>query len=724
MKVVFRVDSSIAMGGGHLVRCHTLAKILRRRGVKVTFVCRDHTGNLIENLIKDSFKVIALPPPLIEAVNSDDYAVWLGVDQIVDATETKLALENEKPDWLIVDHYGLDEKWEGKMRPFVKKIMVIDDLANRSHDCEILLDQNFSLKGHDRYSDLVANDCCKLIGPRYALLHEDYSSYKKVQPNRNNEIQKILIYLGGMDLDNLTCKALQALSNPSLSHIHVDVVVGNNNNSHREDVDRHVALRPLTLLHEPQQSLVYLILNSDLALGAGGATTWERLCLGLPSLLVSAADNQKQACESLARCDLINYAGNSASLSVSVLESYFESLINDRPKLKEQSSLGQVLVDGLGALRVAEMISSSSEKNLIIRPAQKGDFLNSHGWEVADELFQKPKAVAEMWESFRLEYLRVLLNPNFRSYVAELSGVVIGRVTFEKDKDFFIVDSSFDEVFVTDRIKSKIICSSCSLVMEGKKFFISKNSSCYQRTSWYFISRNTKSKFPLLPKPLLISILSDESSWINDYIQELVFDWLAQGYSVCWVHETDQLLEGDLCFYIACSKIVSKDVLKKFKNNLVIHESDLPRGKGWSPLTWQILENKNKIPVTLFEAESKVDSGVIYDQEWITFEGHELVDDLRYKQAGATLDLCKRFVINYPSSIDSHHTQAGGETFYKRRSSEDSELNPNKSIKDQFNLLRIVDNKKYPAFFEQSGYLYQLKISKLLRHKGIRKKND
>ena len=722
MKIVFRVDASSAIGGGHIVRCHTIAKILRQRGAQVTFVCRDHIGNLIENLIKDSFKVMVLPSPLIGAVNSDGYAVWLGVDQIVDARETKLALENEKPDWLIVDHYALDEKWEGKMRPFVKKIMVIDDLANRSHDCEILLDQNFSLEGHNRYADLVTDDCCKLIGPRYALLHEDYNSYKKVQPKRRNEIKNILIYLGGIDPDNITCKALQALSAPSLSHIHVDVVVGNNNNLYREDVERHVASRPLTILHEPQQRLVYLISRSDFSLGAGGATTWERLCLGLPSLLVSAADNQKQACESLAHCNLINYAGSSGSLSVSGLQFSFETLVNDHSKLKKQSNLGQALVDGLGALRVAEMIFSSSKKKITIRPAEKEDFFNSHGWEVADELFQKPKTVAKIWEALRLEYLRVLSNPSLRSYVAELGGVAIGRVTFEKDKAAFVVDASFEEVFVSDSIKSKIICSSYSLLKSGIKLFISEGSNYYQRASCYLVLRNTKSEFPLLRKPLFISILSDESSWINEYIQELVYCWLVLGYSVCWVHELDQLSDGGICFYIACSKIVPKDVLRKFKNNLVIHESDLPEGKGWSPLTWQILENKNKIPVTLFEAESKVDSGVIYDQEWISFEGHELVDELRFAQAEATLNLCKRFVNNYPPALDSDNAQAQGETFYKRRYPEDSELNPNKSIKDQFNLLRIVDNEKYPAFFEQGGYLYKLKISKLLWHKRINKR--
>ena len=139
----------------------------------------------------------------------------------------------------------------------------------------------------------------------------------------------------------------------------------------------------------------------------------------------------------------------------------------------------------------------------------------------------------------------------------------------------------------------------------------------------------------------------------------------------------------------------------------------MPKGKGWSPLTWQILEGKNRIPATLFEAAEKVDSGVIYAQEWMEFEGHELIDELREEQASATIKLCKRFVDGYPQILDQAHEQAGEESFYPRRREADSELDLTQSLESQFDLLRVVDNQRYPAFFQYKHKRYSLKIEKV-----------
>ncbi len=160
------------------------------------------------------------------------------------------------------------------------------------------------------------------------------------------------------------------------------------------------------------------------------------------------------------------------------------------------------------------------------------------------------------------------------------------------------------------------------------------------------------------------------------------------------------------------SKIVSKDIRNKFKHTLVVHESELPIGRGWSPLTWQILEGKNKIPVTLLEAEDSVDSGRIYKQTWIDFLGSELVDDLRNRQAKATNKLCQWFVEEYPQSTNNAKEQNGTPSYYCRRLRKDSQMELNKSLIEQFNLLRIVDNQKYPAYFIHKGQRYNLAIEK------------
>lgn len=141
-----------------------------------------------------------------------------------------------------------------------------------------------------------------------------------------------------------------------------------------------------------------------------------------------------------------------------------------------------------------------------------------------------------------------------------------------------------------------------------------------------------------------------------------------------------------------------------------MHESDLPQGKGWSPLTWQILDGQPRIPVTLIEAAERVDSGVIYAQRWLEFQGHELIDELRAAQAEATHDLCRWFVDTYPRSAEQGRPQQGEESFYARRRPADSRLDPEQPLAEQFNLLRVVDNERYPAFFEWRGKRYTLSI--------------
>jgi methionyl-tRNA formyltransferase len=188
--------------------------------------------------------------------------------------------------------------------------------------------------------------------------------------------------------------------------------------------------------------------------------------------------------------------------------------------------------------------------------------------------------------------------------------------------------------------------------------------------------------------------------------------WLRAGHRVLWTHQVRALQAADFCFYLSLSTIVPANIRAMFRHNLVVHESDLLHGKGWSPLTWQILEGKNEIPVTLIEAEDKVDSGVIYAQEWIECAGHELIDELRQMQAETTLKLCEYFVSSYPEILGQARIQVGEESFHPRRREADSELNPVQTLDAQFNLLRVVDNQRYPAFFNLRGQGYFLRIDR------------
>ena len=205
--------------------------------------------------------------------------------------------------------------------------------------------------------------------------------------------------------------------------------------------------------------------------------------------------------------------------------------------------------------------------------------------------------------------------------------------------------------------------------------------------------------------------MDNPNSWFYPHA-EVLRDTLAKNHDVVLVHSVAELAPGDCLFILSCEKLIKPATLALHKNNLVIHSSDLPAGKGWSPLTWQILEGKNDITSTLFEAVEAVDAGVIYLQETIQFAGHELTDELHAAQGESIKRLVLEFVEKYPAIIEKGRVQSGEESFYPRRKLEDSQLDVNKTIADQFDLLRVVDNERYPAFFTHRGQTYLIKIYK------------
>lgn len=211
---------------------------------------------------------------------------------------------------------------------------------------------------------------------------------------------------------------------------------------------------------------------------------------------------------------------------------------------------------------------------------------------------------------------------------------------------------------------------------------------------------------------MIITFISDANSWMNGYILPFIQQLEQEGPAITWVHKADEIPAGDLVFYLGCGQVVSPAILQRNSHNLVVHESSLPKGKGWSPLTWQILEGLNDIPITLFEATEHVDSGVIYMRDIMHFKGTELVNELRDVQARTSIRMCHEFLKRYPNIVVQGIKQQGESTYYARRRPEDSRLDPDKTLREQFNLLRVVDNEWYPAFFELAGERYILKIEK------------
>ena len=206
-----------------------------------------------------------------------------------------------------------------------------------------------------------------------------------------------------------------------------------------------------------------------------------------------------------------------------------------------------------------------------------------------------------------------------------------------------------------------------------------------------------------------ITILTDNpNSWIVDYIPQLVLR-LSKKHEVIHVFSLDDLVPGDILCALSCERVIREEHLNLYKSTIVAHPSPLPKGKGWSPVAWQILEGNNRIPVSLIEAAAKVDSGVIYYQEYMNFKGNELNAEIKAEQFRVTADLVERYCDNYPVK---GMEQTGEESFYRKFTKKDNKLDVSMSVESQFNLLRIADNERYPCWFEIDGHEYEVKILK------------
>jgi UDP-2,4-diacetamido-2,4,6-trideoxy-beta-L-altropyranose hydrolase len=397
--------------------------------------------------VKDSgMSVAGLPAPQRNAASGEDYAAWLGVTQDEDARESTAALAGERPDWVVVDHYGLDADWERVLRPHTRHLMVIDDLANRPHECDLLLDQNFSSGTNERYAGLVPPDCRLLLGPRYALLRPEYAAHRSREPRRHGSVETVFVYFGGSDPHNLTGVALEALSRRSLRHLKVDIVVGVSN-THGSQLRKLAAARPGTVIYRSRPHLADLMSRADLAIGAAGTTTWERMCLGIPSLVVSTAENQRPAAVALAEHGLIQYLGSAQDVGSAELAAAIEKTING-VHLADQSLRARLTVDGLGAMRVAECIDPTNRRQLRLRAAQIEDAELYFAWVNDPQVRrQSLKTDAIPWRAHELWFRSKLDDERSRLFVLEAKSLPVGQIRFDFEGGEARIDYSLDATF-------------------------------------------------------------------------------------------------------------------------------------------------------------------------------------------------------------------------------------------------------------------------------------
>ena len=363
MVVVFRCDASVKIGNGHIMRCLTLADALRESGAECFFISRNHLGNLTNFTMQKGYETYCLSAQDKQLNENQSklsqYHHWLGTDMKTDANETASVIKEiiKKPvNWIIVDHYSLDKNWEQALQPYCEKIMVIDDIANRIHDCDLLLDQTLAHSIND-YKNLTPKNCTHLIGTKYALLRPEFAKMRKpsITRRQNPTLCQLLISLGGVDKDNITMRILEYLQDSSYAESFEITLVMGPNSPWINTVKKWVIENELkTLILSNVDNMAELMVKSDLCIGAAGTSSWERCCLGLPTLLITLEENQVPIANSLHGHQAAIYLANQNNINRQHIFSILSKLDADLSILKKMSNAAFKLVDGNGVNRVLE----------------------------------------------------------------------------------------------------------------------------------------------------------------------------------------------------------------------------------------------------------------------------------------------------------------------------------------------------------------------------------
>jgi UDP-2,4-diacetamido-2,4,6-trideoxy-beta-L-altropyranose hydrolase len=364
MQFVVRTDSSAVIGTGHLMRCLTLAERLREEDHTVLFVCRDLPGNVARLATERGFALTMLPSAAHPRVipTAGQYDAWLAVEPARDAEETITAIGSDRVDWLIVDHYGIDARWERKLHSRANHLLVIDDLANRTHDCDLLTEQNYRPDSATRYAGLTPGSCQHLIGPEYALLQPEFAKlHREAEPR--TELRTILVFYGGIDATGETERALEIFEGIRDFNGAIDVVVGTAN-PRRTEIERWCAQMETTRFYCQTSRMAELMKRADLALGAGGVAGWERCCLGLPSIITAVADNQIDIAKAVTGQGAGWYAGTHAEVTGERLYSLVQQIAADPLALQHASKAALTLGDGRGVERVRDAMMQFSEARM------------------------------------------------------------------------------------------------------------------------------------------------------------------------------------------------------------------------------------------------------------------------------------------------------------------------------------------------------------------------
>ena len=467
MNIAFRVDASLQIGSGHLMRCLSLAAAFNTANQTIRFVCRTLPNSLAAIVRDHGYELEVLNTTHEALIAADDlpHSHWLPVDQDTDWRQTRAALNDREWHCIIVDHYALDERWESAARQQANIVCAIDDVADRKHNCDVLLDQNIQADSSNRYQKITPGHCDLLLGPRYALLRDEFLQTRESTKQREGQIENILVFFGGMDAENHTGSALRALSDIELLNIRVDVVIGAQHPNKQDILDACSASG--FICHVQTNQISTLMANADLSIGAGGTAIWERCSLGLPTLTYCVADNQREQMNQAALNGMI-YAPEPGDDLVASIRTQISMLINNPLLRTHISRAGMEHVDAKGALRVARKITQRSASEVTVRLATIDDAEKSWAWRNHENtrlnsfdsaLIDLPEHI-DWWKRSVAHELRILL-------IAAVENKEIGVLRFDIENDTAVVSIYLNPEFQGQGFGANILSAGQRWIFEN-----------------------------------------------------------------------------------------------------------------------------------------------------------------------------------------------------------------------------------------------------------------
>lgn len=437
-RFVFRCDASFRIGTGHVMRCLALADALREVGQNCAFVSRPLSGHVCDLIEKKGYPVTRLSHSASYQTpnkSTTQYAQWAGVPWEQDAEETRLALLDLAPDWVIVDHYAFNAAWQAAAVPKETRVMWVDDLANRSINPHVLVNPNFAVS-EAAYADLVPPDCKLLVGSGYSILRPEFSRLRAaaLAKRPDHAIRQVLVAMGGIDLPNASKAVLDELARlPNATKLSVVVALG----SRAPARDALLASRdtfPFACRFEVDASdMARLIGEADIVIGAVGGSAWERCVLGVPSLMLSIAENQVSAARALAKAGAARYLGEfiEDGWRAKLAEAFNE--LGDATVRAQVSKACAEICDGDGVGRIlAELVPM----RLSDRCAEPADSRRVWEWRYGrdEELFYRASGIPSYLEHNEW-YLAALKNSKIHMKILTLGKLPIGYVRIDQNCD-------------------------------------------------------------------------------------------------------------------------------------------------------------------------------------------------------------------------------------------------------------------------------------------------